>query len=174
MKKICNFMLCSLLIGASVLLAVSCTEESDSSNDLFYISTDIRTKVTEGIHAVSKTDKEGFQTRLDALIEKCNSPALSYISNASIYMETEEYIDFKNYIIEYAPGSYYLLIEIFLQGDVNIGPFTYMFQDIVEASYPGLIDQVLDQLENATMDEFIVAYSQVCVEYLLLEMGKMR
>ncbi|MCD7937741.1 MAG: hypothetical protein LUG98_12850 [Tannerellaceae bacterium] len=161
----------SLLILFTVFFAVSCTNDDEgASQDLFYISNDIRAKVTEGIKSVSVDDKTGFDNRLEALVGRCSKPELA--SDMYACLETEEYKEFKQYIISIAPDSYYLLIEIFLKGETLIPHFTNMFQDIIEASYPGLISSVLDKLEKVSMDEFILAYPQVCVKSLLIEMEK--
>ncbi|MCD7975851.1 MAG: hypothetical protein LUG51_01360 [Tannerellaceae bacterium] len=155
-------------------LAVSCgSEEQDyTSYDLFSINNDMRTKVTEGVAQLDPALKIAFEEKLENLENKCNTPEIAIHSSTQPYMDTDEYREFKKYILQHAPDSYYLLIDVFLSGTVKIGPFNYMFQDIVEASYPGLINKVLDRLEGATVEEFMMYYPQVCVEFLLEEMNR--
>ncbi|MCD7916737.1 MAG: hypothetical protein LUG96_16695 [Tannerellaceae bacterium] len=174
MKRAHFSMICGLIIAYLAAFAVSCGSEEQGYNsyDLFSINDEMRAQVTEGVKNLDPSYKDTFEEKLEALVDRSNMPEITNQNSIQPYMDTSEYQEFKRHILSNAPGSYYLLIDIFLSGDVKITPFNYMFQDIVDASYPGLINKVLDKLEGTTVEEFMMLYSEVCVEFLLQEITR--
>lgn len=150
-----------------LLLVNGCNEDRPSSADLYEVPVELRSKINTGIENICEEHFTLFSLYLEELEKTCNSPQLSKTTSCETYMNTEAYQQFKGFIIENAPETYYLLIDLFLRGDRKIGPFNMMFHDLVEASYPGTIQKVLDRLEHKTTDRFLKYYPEVCVEHLL-------
>ena len=150
-----------LLASITLLFFTSCDNDSFQEPDVYKVTPDLRARISLGMKLTSKSDRKIFNAKYDRFVEKCDE--LSYISNPHTYMETEEYQDFKEFVLSSSPNLSYLVMDKFLKG--GIGFFSYIINDILMASKPAIADQISEQIKAAgTLEESFFVYPQLCLD----------
>ncbi|MCD8270842.1 MAG: hypothetical protein LUD46_22120 [Parabacteroides sp.] len=152
----------ALLLASVSLIFVSCTNyEITQEPDVYKVTPDLRARIDAGMRMSTKTEKKVFNEKFDRFLEKCDE--MAYISNPNVYMETEEYIDFKNFVLSSAPRVNYLVMDKFLKG--KPGFFSYIIYDLLIVSDPATADQIAEEMKAvATLQESFYLYPQLCLD----------
>lgn len=155
--------LASLFILA---LLAGCSSDDHSGMDLYKVTPELRERINSGMQMVPRSEKNLFDEKFIAFLNKCDEIRGS--ASPYQYMETEEYQNFKQYVLSAPPTVYYLLINRYLKRDPDF--FSFILNDIIDATYPETGDKIAARLHaNTTILESMDLYPQVCIEVLLDE-----
>lgn len=149
--------LCAMLILA---LFGSCSNDDQYEVDLYKVTPELRARINTGMKLVPKSAESIFDEKYELFITQCYEK--QEISNPYKYLETEEYQDFKNYILNSSITIHYLLIDKYLKRNPVF--ISYILNDIIETSYPEVADRIATQMKSSTVHESIELYPQVCLE----------
>ena len=161
--------LVTLLFISSLLLG-ACSKDDDHAPQSRVVGPEMQKKVATSVAKVAKEDKKTYSAKLKSLVDRCKQPEFSLHSNPYVYQENEEYVAYKNFILD-SSQRFYLLIDTYLRNDVG-GWFHWMFIDIVDTRYPGLTDSAYEEAEYTTLVEKQDAFATICVNKLLEELAK--
>ena len=79
---------------------------------------------------------------------------------------SEEYKDFKNFLLSSSPHIYYLLMDKFLKSRLSF--FSNIISDILVSSKPAIADQIAEQMKaTGTLEESFYLYPQLCLDIWL-------
>lgn len=150
-----------------LVLFAGCSNDENSGMDLYKVTPELRARINTGMRMVPRSEKNLFDEKFNRFLLKCDE----ITGNASPYqyMETEEYLKFKAYVLSANPTIYYLLIDRYLKRDPDF--FSFILNDIIDASYPETGDKIAARLQtNTTIQESMDLYPQVCIEVWLDEL----
>lgn len=150
-------------IGAMIILALlaSCSNEDQYDTDLYKVTPELRARINTGMKLVTKSTKDIFNEKFELFITSCYE--MPEAATPYQYLETEEYLDLKNYILNSATPVNYLLINKYLKRDPVF--FSYILNDIIDATNPEVADKIAAHLKSsATVHESMELYPQVCLE----------
>lgn len=153
----------ALLLASLTLLffTTSCDSENFQEPDVYKVTPDLRARINQGMRLTSKSDRRIFNMKFDRFLEKCEE--LAHISNPYVYMETDEYLDFKKFILSSSPNISYLVMDKFLKS--NLGIFSYIINDILMSTKPAIADQIAVQMKaTGTVEESFFLYPQLCLD----------
>lgn len=150
-----------LLASIALIFFTSCDSENFQEPDVYKITPDLRTRINMGMRLPSKSEKRLFNEKFDQFLIKCDE--MAYVSNPHVYMETEEYQDFKDFVLSASPNVYYLVMDKFLKG--NPGFFSYIIYDLLVNSKPAIADEISQKMKSVgTLEESFYLYPQLCLE----------
>lgn len=150
------------LTAFALIFFTSCDSEIiQQEPDVYKVTPDLRARINTGMRLTSKADKKQFNLKFDRFLEKCDE--MAHISNPYVYMETEEYIDFKEFVLSSSPNINYLVMDKFLKG--NPGFFTYIIFDLLIESDQVTADKIAEQMKAiGTLQESFYLYPQLCLD----------
>lgn len=150
-----------LLASIALIFFTSCDNVDFQEPDVYKVTPDLRARINRGMRLNSKTDRKIFNEKFDRFIEKCDE--LPFESSPYIYMETPEYLDFKEFVLSSSPNVSYLIMDKFLKS--SIGIFSYIINDILVASKPAIADKIAEELKaKGTLEEGFYLYPQLCLD----------
>lgn len=150
------------LTAFALIFFTSCDSEIiQQEPDIYKVTPELRARINAGMRQTSKADKKQFNLRFDRFLEKCDE--MAHISNPYVYMETEEYLDFKEFVLSSSPNINYLVMDKFLKG--NPGFFTYIIFDLLIESDQVTADKIAEQMKAiGTLQESFYLYPQLCLD----------
>lgn len=150
--------LCALIIMA---FFASCSSEDHYNADVFKVTPELRARINTGMKLVPKSEKNVFDDKFITFLNKCDEMADP--GNPYQYLETEEYKEFKEYILNSPTPIYYLLMDKYLKRNPVF--FSYILSDIIDTATPEAADKIAAHLKStATVRESMELYPQVCLE----------
>lgn len=150
--------LCALII---MVFFASCSDEDHDDIDVFKVTPELRARINTGMKLVPKSEKNVFEDKFIALLNKCDS--MSDPGNPYQYLETDEYKDFKEYVMASSTPILYLLMDRYLKRNPVF--FSYMLSDIIDSVSPEVADKIAARLKSiTTVRESMELYPQVCLE----------
>ena len=153
-----------LLASLALLFFTSCDSEDFQEPDVYKVTPDLRLRINQGMKLSSKSERRTFKEKFDLFQEKCDE--MDHITSPYTYMETEEYKDFKNFLLSSSPHIYYLLMDKFLKSRLSF--FSNIISDILVSSIPAIADQIAEQMRaTGTLEESFYLYPQLCLDIWL-------
>ncbi|WP_304249224.1 hypothetical protein [Parabacteroides gordonii] len=150
-----------LLASIALIFFTSCDSENFQEPDVYKVTPDLRARINTGMRLTTKSDRKTFNGKFDLFLEKCDE--MAYVSNPHVYMETTEYLDFKEFVLSASPNIYYLVMDKFLKG--NPGFFSYIIYDLLVSSKPALADEISEKMKAVgTLEESFYLYPQLCLD----------
>lgn len=150
-----------LLASIALIFFTSCDGEDFQEPDVYKVTPDLRARINMGMKLTSKSEKRSFNEKFNLFLVKCDE--MAYVSNPHVYMETDEYQEFKEFVLSASPNIYYLVMDKFLKG--NPGFFSYIIYDLLVNSKPAIADQISEKMQAVgTLEESFYLYPQLCLD----------
>ncbi|RHJ79591.1 hypothetical protein [Parabacteroides sp. AM08-6] len=157
-------LLATLLALVVLALLGSCSSDDYTEPDIFKVTPDVRTRINTGTRMVSRSEKNAFNEKFTAFLNKCDEMGPEYTPYQ--YMETEEYKELKEQILTSSPASCYLLMDRYLKREPHF--FSFILNDLIETAYPETIEKIAERMKSSTtvttVQESMEFYPQVCLE----------
>ena len=90
-----------LLASIALIFFTSCDGEDYQEPDVYKVTPDLRARINMGMKLPSKSEKKQFNEKFELFLIKCDE--MAYVSNPYVYMDTEEYQNFKVFIVAASP-----------------------------------------------------------------------
>lgn len=150
-----------LLASITLIFFTSCDGEDYQESDVYKVTPDLRARINTGLRLTTKSDRKVFNEKFNLFLEKCDE--MTEVSNPHMYMETEEYKDFKRSVLSASPNVYYLVMDKFLKGKPDF--FSYIIYDLLVSSKPALADEISERMKAVgTLEESFYLYPQLCLD----------
>ena len=150
-----------LLASIALIFFTSCDSENFQEPDVYKVTPDLRARINTGLRLTTKSDRKIFNEKFDMFLEKCDE--MTVAGNPHMYMETEEYKDFKSFVLSTSPNVYYLVMDKFLKGKPDF--FSYIAYDLLVSSKPALADEISEKMKAVgTLEESFYLYPQLCLD----------
>ncbi|WP_075555879.1 hypothetical protein [Parabacteroides timonensis] len=150
-----------LLASIALIFFTSCDGEDYQEPDVYKVTPDLRARINMGMKLPSKSEKKQFNEKFELFLIKCDE--MAYVSNPYVYMDTEEYQNFKDFVLSASPNVYYLVMDKFLKG--KPGFFSYIIFDLLINSKPAIADEISEKMKaTGTLEESFYIYPQLCLD----------
>ena len=157
-------LLATILALVVMALLSACSKEDYTEPDIFKVTPELRTRINDGMKIVSRTEEKTFDEKFKAFLYKCDE--MGPENTPYQYMETEEYIDLKEYLLNASPANCYLLMDRYLKRNPVF--FSFILNDLIETAWPDTADRIIDRQKSPiTVRESLELYPQVCLEIWL-------
>lgn len=157
-------LLATILALVVMALLSACSKEDYTEPDLFKVTPELRARINDGMKMVSRTEKNTFDEKFKAFLYKCDE--IGPDNTPYQYMETEEYADLKEYLLNASPVNCYLLMDRYLKRNPEF--FSFILKDLIDSAWPETTDRIVERLKNSiTVRESMELYPQVCLEIWL-------
>lgn len=157
-------LLATILALVVMALLSACSKEDYTEPDIFKVTPELRARINDGMKMVSRTDRKTFDEKFRAFLFKCDE--MGSDNTPYQYMETEEYADLKEYLLNASPANCYLLMDRYLKRSPEF--FSFILNDLIDTAWPETGDQIVEHLRNTiTLRESMELYPQVCLEIWL-------
>ena len=157
-------LLATILALVVMYLFASCSKEDYSEPDILKVTPELRARIDSGMKLVQRAEKNAFNEKFRAFVNKCDE--MGPENTPYQYMDTEEYADLKNQVLQASPATCYLLMDRYLKRTPSF--FSFILNDLIETAYPATADAISERMQaKATVCESIEYYPQVCLDIWL-------
>lgn len=149
------------IASIALIFFTSCDSEDYQETDVYKVTPELRSRINRGMRLASRSERKLFNEKFDLFISQCDQ--MAHISSPHVYMDTEEYQDFRSFVLAASPNIYYLVMNKFLKG--NPGFFSYIIYDLLIHSKPVLADEIAERIKAVgTLEESFYLYPQLCLD----------